>query len=424
MALSRKDTSTLRDLARRVAEVAARPEQAEKAGMWQRHNRLAPTRPMVLVFPEGSWREIIRKEHLLVTDPGYRAYEWYLRSRLYYHEHLKDDNVISDIVRVPLVIHNTGYGIEEDVIRPDDPTGAEQYNPVILSEDDFFKKVRKPEITVDWEETERRYRQASELFDGILRVQTFNLGGYWHYDLVDLFARWRGMDQLLEDLICRPEWVHRCFQYLTDRRLEILDALERGNALNLNNTADYIAVGEYGFMSGGICFTDELPQPDFDGVHVRTMDMWGHATTQVFSAVSPAMHEEFALHYEIQFLSRFGLNGYGCCEPLHQKLDAVKKIPRLRRISMSSWVDVPQAAGEIGDEYIFSRKANPAIMAAPTWDPEAVRRSIREDLEQTRGCVVELIMKDVHTVLQEPYRLADWVRIAKEESERFAGTGP
>jgi len=40
------------------------------------------------------------------------------------------------------------------------------------------------------------------------------------------------------------------------------------------------------------------------------------------------MHNEFALKYEIPILSRFGLNSYGCCEPLHDKIKYLKQIPR------------------------------------------------------------------------------------------------
>ena len=55
------------------------------------------------------------------------------------------------------------------------------------------------------------------------------------------------------------------------------------------------------------------------------------------------MHEEFALHYEKKWLERFGLVTYGCCEQLHEKVDILSKIPNLRKISMSCWIDVDRA---------------------------------------------------------------------------------
>ncbi len=411
MSISAKDKRIIQDLARRVAEIAALPAQAEKAALWRRFNKLEQVKPLVLIFPEGSWRETGMDEACEVGDEAWRGHEWGLRAKIYYHEVLKDDNVVWPTIHSPIVIHNTGFGIAGQTTRPDEPTGAAHYDPVIVRQEDFFEKVKKPEVTVDWAETERLYQQHCEIYDGILPVEKGSPGAYTSFALLDQFSLWRGLDQFMLDMIDNPAWFHRCLQFMTDCTLEILDTLERENALTLNNGANYVS-------SGGVGFSDELPQPDFDG-RVRNLDQWGFATTQIFSEVSPAMHDEFALRYEIQFLERFGLNCYGCCEPLDLKMAEVKKIPRLRRISMSPWVDLARGAGELGDKYIYSRKPNPAMLASDTWDPDFVRKSTREDLEKTRGCVVELIMKDTHTVRHEPLRLAEWVRIAKEEVEDF-----
>ena len=413
MSFPANEVSLIRDLARRVAEIAALPEQAEKEKEWRRHNALEPGKPLVLIFPEGSWREAMPETALEAADPGLRGFERDLRVRIYYHEHLKDDKTIIDTIHSPIVVHNTGFGIEAHSTRPDHPTGAAQFDAVIKTEEDFFKMARKPEVTVDWEATERAYEQRCELFDGILPVQKKG-GSYSGYAMIDRLAQWRGLGQTLLDLADRPEWVHQCLQFLLDGTLENLDAVEKEGALGLNNGQDYVS-------SGGVGYTDELPLPDFDG-RVRTKDLWGFATTQIFSEVSPAMHEEFALRYEKQFLSRFGLNCYGCCEPLHLKMDQVRQIPRLRRVSMSPWVDMARAAEELRDEIIFSRKPNPAMLAQPDWDEDSIRRAARGDLEKTRGCVFETIMKDTHTVNGEPFRLAEWVRITKEEVDTFCGT--
>ncbi len=46
------------------------------------------------------------------------------------------------------------------------------------------------------------------------------------------------------------------------------------------------------------------------------------------------MHEEFALKYEMRWLEQFEVNYYGCCEPLHNRMDIVSKISNLRKVSM------------------------------------------------------------------------------------------
>ena len=133
------------------------------------------------------------------------------------------------------------------------------------------------------------------------------------------------------------------------------------------------------------------------------------------------MHEDFALRHEREYLQLFGLNCYGCCEPLHRKLDAVfRQVPRLRRLSISAWADVAACAAGIGQRCIFSWKPNPALLAGNSWNPAEVREGLREVCRQTRANVVEMIMKDTHTVRDDPRRLWDWVRIAREVAEEFA----
>jgi hypothetical protein len=57
--ISKKDGQILRELAKQVAHIASLPIMEERREMWRRHNRLEPVRPMILVFPEGSWRELL-----------------------------------------------------------------------------------------------------------------------------------------------------------------------------------------------------------------------------------------------------------------------------------------------------------------------------------------------------------------------------
>ena len=414
MAFPERDVRVIRELAARVAEIAAEPIHAERAAMWTRINRLAPDRPMVLIFPEGSWRELLPDDRLQCTDPGCINLERDLRRRIYYWDELQDDNVVRGDIVSSVAWSMTGWGYGAERTKTDDPLGAHRFESVLKTDEDI-DKIQRPQVTVNPEATERRYEQLSELFDGILPVVR-NGATYSRIAPVDMFSQWVGLEQLMWDMMDRPEWVHRGLQRVMDGFLGVLDALKKENALGLNNGADYCG-------SGGVGYSDELPQPDFDGEHVRPMDMWGFATTQIFSEVSPAMHDEFALRYEKQWLANFGLNAYGCCEPLDKKMDYVKQIPRLRRISMSPWVDVPHSAAQLEGKYIFSYKPNPAIVAGVGWDPDEVREGIRTFLEQTRGCVVEMVLKDTHTCNHHPERMADWTRIAKEEAERFAAQG-
>jgi hypothetical protein len=52
-----------------------------------------------------------------------------------------------------------------------------------------------------------------------------------------------------------------------------------------------------------------------------------------------------------------------------------------------------------------------------SFDEQAIRDDIRSTLAMARGCRIELIMKDIHTLNNEPDRLARWVAIARKEED-------
>jgi len=171
---------------------------------------------------------------------------------------------------------------------------------------------------------------------------------------------------------------------------------------------------------GGLNYTNDLPKSELVNRPARKKEMWGRTMAQIFSAVSPEIHSEFAIKYELEFLKDFGLTYYGCCEPMHQKIGILKQIPNLRKISMCPWADHAEGAEAIGMNYAYSLKPNPAILAEDTWYPKRARAELRDALEKTKNCPVEIVMKDVSTVRKEPQRLWEWARIAVEEADRVA----
>ena len=64
LVISRADQETLRCLAGRVAQLAARPIEDEKRDLWFRHNALEATRPLIFCDPENGWNEIITENQI------------------------------------------------------------------------------------------------------------------------------------------------------------------------------------------------------------------------------------------------------------------------------------------------------------------------------------------------------------------------
>ena len=83
---------------------------------------------------------------------------------------------------------------------------------------------------------------------------------------------------------------------------------------------------------------------------------------------------------------------------------------------MSPWVDFQKAVENVGQRFIFAWKPNPAFVAYDEWQPELVRRDIKEKLEMASAndCIMEIHLKDISTVRYEPHRLTDWNQIAQE----------
>ena len=98
----------------------------------------------------------------------------------------------------------------------------------------------------------------------------------------------------------------------------------------------------------------------------------------------------------------------------------VRKLPNLRRVSIAPLCDQEIMAEAMGSNYTFSRKPNPTLISTDRFDEELIRKDLRTTLHTTKrhNCPVELIMKDVHTLDNEPHRLARWVQLAREEIGR------
>jgi hypothetical protein len=99
----------------------------------------------------------------------------------------------------------------------------------------------------------------------------------------------------------------------------------------------------------------------------------------------------------------------------------VKKHHQLRRVSCSPWADIEKMSTYLEDQFILSLKPLPTPLSFPKLDGKAVRQEIRKLLEMTRDNIVELIMKDNHTIGNRPENVVEWCRIAKEEALRISG---
>jgi hypothetical protein len=406
--LSKRDVTIVRELAARTAEVAALPVQEEKRALWRKLNARQPERPMVMI-DQVCWNEMGPNGELepQCTDAECRGYEGHFRRLLYQWDNFAVDMVVEPFLSVAKAIHNTGFGVgvrEETAVT--DPTNAvigHMFENQFETDEDLAK-IQVPRVSHDPAETGRRLEVAHELVGGLLEVRSEGADPY--LSLWDPISTWMGVQNALFALIDRPEYMHQLVGRVTDGYLTMLDQLQEQGLLCQPQSLIH-CTGAY---------TDELPAPGYDPERPRTKDLWMFGLAQMFSTVSPATFREFEVDYASRICERFGLVYYGCCDPLDGKMDEVRLIPNVRKVSMSPWVDEERGAAEIGGEYVYSRKPSPAIFSTGRFSPDAVRADLTatRDVCERHGCPLEYILKDISTVRYELERLFEWARVAME----------
>ncbi len=411
-----RDRIELRELGKKVAEFAAEPVNDTRKRQWEHCNKLDAEKPMVW-FDEVCWHEMnVDDELTLRTEhPFCRQIEAELRQQIYLWRHMQGDMVIEPVIYAPLAITNTGIGInkEMDIVKTDDKNDVVSRHFIItIKDEDDIDKIKYPEIIHNSELSaviESKYR---EVFEGILKVERRGAPGFWFAPWDDI-VMYTGVQEALLDLAMRPDYIKKLVSKLVDVGLFVLGRYEDMGLLSSNNYNTRIGSGAYGY-------TDELPRLTTGRDVVRSENIWGSCTAQIFAEVSPEMHEEFALEYERKWLSRFGLTYYGCCEPLHHKMEQMRTIPNLRKVSISPFADLKKAEEAVGDDYVISYKPSPAILAERHWAADKIKEDLRKNISIIKNRNVEMIMKDISTVKYQPQRLWEWVRIASEIADEAA----
>jgi hypothetical protein len=312
---------------------------------------------------------------------------------------------------VPKAYSSTGVGVDargsaEDALH----VGAQAHLFMDqLADDEALAQLKNITIRFDAEATSARENLIGDLVGDILPIKMSGIG-IWAA-IWDRIVFWRGATPVLYDLADRPEFLHRLMRRLMEIEMDALDQQEQQNLLE----------PEPGIIHCVGAYCDELPAPGFDPAHVRAKDCWAAGAAQIFSEVSPAMHDEFEIAYLKPYLERFGLVNYGCCEPLHRKIDIIRKIRNVRMISVSPWAPVEVSAESMGRDFVMARKNNPSFVAMNTFDPRLVVDEVKATLRATAasGTPCAFILKDITTVCNEPERLTRWYEAVKATIDNY-----
>ena len=404
------DLQIIRDLARQYAEVAAQPVQDERRELWRAHNSLERTRPLIYVRWLAAWHEH-PDARPLCDDPFLAGHEAFLRMHIF-QDTLGDDYVIEPwITQRASVISPPGspWGVPYSTIPSGVVGGAWKNNPPLKTPEDLAR-LATPEHVIDEEATARNVERLQDAVGDILPINVDRQPLYtcWHADLSTDLGYLRGIDRFMLDMSDDPGFLHALLGHMSRGVLKAHDEAEAAGDWSLANHENQ-----------ALPYSRELADPAAN-TPARRKHLWTFCAAQEFALVSPRMHDEFLLHYQLPIVEKFGLSSYGCCEDLTRKIDMLRQVPNLRRIAVTPVANVARCAEQIGTDYVFSWRPNPADMICCGFNPDHIRKVIREGMEASRGCHVDITLKDVQTVLHQPDLLRDWVRIVRGVTEAYA----
>jgi len=409
------DLKIIRELAKRVLEISHEPVNEERRRLWYKHNSLQSTRPLVLVESGIALGDLVPGSSCLCQEGWARGLEHGFRRTIYHYEHINDDFVVEPYINCNWNVSVSNYGV--DINREygdnDGEMASYRWDPPINDLQKDFDKLHPRTYSVNRDAMLPWKAHLEEVFDDILTVRI--RGGYWWtVGMTWTAINHIGLENLMLFMYDDPEGLHRFMAFLRDDHTAYAEWLEKEGLLTLNNENDYIGSGSRGH-------TDELPQSDWkEGDSVRLKDLWVLSESQETVGVGPELFAEFIFPYQLAVIEKFGQCYYGCCEPVHNRWDSLKKIPNLRSISVSPWCDEEFMAEALGRNYVYSRKPNPTLISTEHFDEDAIRNDLRNTLTVTKDCNVEIVMKDVHTLKGEPQRMARWVQITREVIDEFA----
>jgi len=402
------DKTILRDLARQYLEITAQPIQEERRALWREHNSLKRTRPLIYARA-FAWKEMPHAK-CLCEDPFARQYEDFLRRHLFWST-LDDDSIFEPWITVQATRVCNGWGIAGQRRISDEPGGSFKVDYPLKTFPDI-EKMRIPWHQIDEAKTSENLMRLSDSIGDIITIHVDRGTAYrmWTGDISTDLGYLRGIEHFMMDMLDNPAWLHRLVKFMSDGILKTHEEAE--------------AAGDWGLcahQNQAMPYAEELEDPAANVDRVQRGQIWGYMAAQEMTAVSPCMHDEFMLQYQLPILRHFGLTAYGCCEDLTNKIDMLRQIPNLRRIAVSPCANVARCAEQMGQDYVLSYRPSPADMVSYGFDPVRIRSILKSDLKACRECHVDITLKDVETVQRDADRVRKWVALTREVIEEVFG---
>jgi len=396
----------LRDLAEEVAAVANSSEHLQRRRMWRALHELQSNRTLVsyAMYTHVWEREIAPLEEFVHQGGLARALEVQLRAKLWKAANIPDDEPCLPTVWLPMPHLPNGnrlWGMPLESKRTD-PLGSYKPMPPLQTEEDLerLQVPRYEECTV---EAERLRDEAVTLLDGRVPVKFHT--DELHYGPFEWAVRLRGMDNLLYDVVDRPEFVHRLMGRITEGMMRYHKEREAANAVDAEASWQIHMHWDHAHDGPGMPETGR-----------RLRDCWIYAHAQSAAALSPAMYAEFVHPYNCRMAALFGKTYYHGCEDLSRKCMVIRDLPNLRLFHVSPWTPVEPVVDCFGDRVALEVHSHPAEVLF-SWTAEEIRNDLAERHRQAASAPHVLKLCDVETVGDRTDQLRVWASIAREIAE-------
>jgi len=404
--MDKNEKLILQELAKKYMELANNPVNLERKQRGMDINDLTPRRPMVWLH-ELPWHElnIDGKMDMLCTHPSAKRMEWFFRTNLFRWEYFQADMVLTDYFPIQKNYTSTGNGLEfeEDILSNDEKNHIVSHHyKDQLDTIEKVKALKEPIIKANPEEDKKQKEMAEVVLRDIMPVNL--TGTYIYYAPWDIIPMYRGVTPVLMDLIDDPDLMHETIKTFTNHGFSVMKQMEKEGLLG-NDIEDVHCTPPY---------TKSLKP----GRSLK--NIWFRCMAQIFTEVSPSMWKEFELDYLMPLAEACGLTYYGCCEALEHKIPLLKTIPNLRKIGVSTQANPEKCAEQIGKNYVYAHKPNPAHVTG-AFNEETVKKEITEIIELCKkyNCPYEFVLKDVSTVTYKTENLIKWNKVVQDTINKF-----
>ncbi|MBT3319707.1 MAG: hypothetical protein HN948_06205 [Clostridia bacterium] len=393
--------SRILELADTIRELDVSSKNAERKKKWIAHNNLQSDGEILINVHfwknviNPLWRELVPDSEIVSKTEDEIFLERTLLQRIYKFTKIDDDDVMQPTVWVNPVMSEKSSMFGVDELAAHDGVSI-KYTSVIQNIEDV-SKFKQPVFDIDEQKTETKIQHMRELVGDKIPIKVKM--PMLHANPFEFAAKFRSMDDLYLDFIDNPELVHALMDTFTKmiiRRFTELDGI------------GYDPEQTWDFRIHHDRIEDETKRNTLK-------NCWVYVSDQSACVISPDMFSEFIIAYHKRITKLFGKVYFHGCEDLTQKAQYIKELPNLRRFHISPWSDIGKITAELGSGFVYEAHVHPANHLF-AYSHEQIASDIKRICGQykSNNATFDLNLSDLETINNEPQKLIDWAKIARE----------